>query len=298
MNTDHIKIFLAVYRAGSFVTVAKDRNVAPSSITRSVACLEAALKARLFHRSTRSVKPTEAGDLYFRQMASLMEGFDQAHELLAERGEGPSGRLRVSASVSYGQIVIAPQIKRFRDLFPKIELELILTDNRIDLISEQIDVAIRHGRLPDSGLTARKLTDVSYSLVASPHYLAIRPAVQHPKDLTAHELVAFSYSDFRSQWNFKKAEADFSLAITPTLIISNAAAICRCVSDGAGVALLADWTIERDLREKRLVKVLADWHVGATTQEANIWLVYPSSRFVPAPTRVFADFMQDIVRRT
>jgi len=291
MKTEQIKTFLAVYRAGDFISVAKERNVAPSSITRSVAALEATLKTQLFQRSTRSLRPTEAGDNYYRLMGPIMEEFDHAHDKLREDDLGPSGHLRVTASVSYGQIVIAPRLKKFRERYPNIELDLILSDGRIDLISEQIDVAIRHGRLPDSSLTARKLTDVTYKLVASPDYLSQNSKISSPESLKAHELITFGYEDFRDEWHFIKNDVQQAIAITPAIKISNAVAIRQCVRDGVGVALLADWTVEDDIKSKKLVRLLPLWTASGSTKDTAIWLVYPSSRYTPAKSKAFIDFM-------
>lgn len=291
MNTDQIHTFIAVYRAQSFIAVAKERNVAPSSITRAIAALETQLATRLFQRSTRSVTPTEAGDAYYMQMSPLMEAFDEAHDSLAQLGAGPSGRLRVSASVSYGQIVIAPLLKAFRECYPDIDLELILSDRRVDIISEQIDIAIRHGRLPDSALTARKLSDVTYKLVSSPEYLSQNAKIKTPDDLTEHDLLTFTYDDFRYEWTFQKKDEVKTLPISPVITISNAGAIRQCVERGMGIALLADWTVSADLASGKLVEVLPKWDVSGLAQNTMIWLVYPSSRFVPAKTRAFVDFI-------
>ena len=291
MNTDHIKTFLAVYQAGSFVSVAKERNVAPSSITRSIAALEGILKTRLFQRSTRKIMPTEAGVAYYRRMLAIMDEFDDAHDTLAARASGPSGRLRVTASVSYGQIIIAPQLPKFREQFPDVDLELILSDGRMNLIAEQIDVALRHGRLPDSSLTAKKLSDVSYHLVASPNYLANRPSITRPEDLATKDIVTFSYDDFRAEWLFEHKGVSQSVPIKPSLTISNSGAIRECVLNDAGISLLADWTISEDLKNGTLIEVLPKWRASGTSQNSAIWIVYPSSRFVPAKTRAFVDFM-------
>lgn len=293
MNTDHIKIFLAVYRAQSFVAVAKDRNVSPSSITRAVAALESSLSTRLFQRSTRIVTPSEAGDAYYKRIAPIIDAFDETHDNLTQRISGPSGRLRVTASVSYGQIVIAPKLSAFRERFPDIELELILSDSRVDIISEQIDVAIRLGRLPDSALTARKLSDVTYKLVASPDYLSGRDPVNAPEDLARHDLITFTYSDFRYEWRFQKRDVQQLMPITPCMTISNAVAIQHCIRDGMGIALLADWTVAKDLKSGRLTEILPQWRLSGANQDTSVWIVYPSSRYIPAKTRAFVDFISE-----
>ena len=293
MNIGQIRVFLAVYRAGSFVAVAKDLNVAPSSISRSISNLEDILKMRLFQRTTRKLMPTKAGEAYFGSIAPVMEEFDSLHNALADSSGGLKGHLRVSASVSYGQIVIAPLLKKFRDLYPQIALELILSDGRTDLIDERIDVAIRHGNLPDSSFIAQKISSVTYRLVASKSYLENAPSLEAPDDLPSHDLITFSYDDFRRAWKFHQNGKTQTVPIQAALIVTNAAAIRQCARDGAGIALLADWTVKEDLQSGKLTKLLPQWQASGTVKEANIWLIYPSSRFIPAKTRAFSEFMKE-----
>ena len=291
MNIDYIKTFIAVYRAGSFVEVAKEQNLAPSSVSRSIATLEEILKTRLFQRTTRSLTPTQAGEAYFEKMEPLIEEIDLVNQSLIDATTKPSGRLRVTTSVSYGQIVLAPKLAAFREQYPDIQLELILSDGRIDIINDQIDLAIRHGSLPDSSLITRKLTDVKYRLVSSNKYLEQREAPKTPQDLENHELVTFIYDDFRHSWTFETNEVSQSVPVQPVLTATNASAIRQCVRDGLGIALLADWTVLEDLQSGRLVELLTDWQISGVTTETAIWLVYPSNRFTPAKTRVFTDFL-------
>jgi len=293
MYIDSIKAFIAVYRAGSFVEVANDWNVAPSSISRSVASLEANLNTRLFQRTTRNLTPTQEGERYFEQISPLIEEVDLVHQSLIDTTATPSGHLRVTASVSYGQIVIAPKLKAFRKQYPNIELELTLSDGHIDLISDQVDVAIRHGSLDDSSLVARKLADVTYHLVSSKAYIDQNGVPRKPEDLQQHELVTFAYENFRHAWKFEVDGVSQSIPIKPIMTVTNAATIRQSVRDGVGIALLADWTIQDDLRSGKLVEILPKWKVQGLSTDTAVWLVYPSRRFVPAKTRAFIEFILD-----
>lgn len=291
MNTDYIKTFLAVYRSGSFVEVAKDQNLAPSSVSRSISALENLLKTRLFQRTTRNLTPTRAGEIYFERIAPLIEEMDLTHQSLIDAAATPSGRLRVTASVTYGQVVIAPRLKLFRERYPNIEVELLLSDGQVDLVNGQVDIAIRHGNLPDSTLVARKLADVNYRLVSSKTYLEQNGIPKSPDELRQHELVTFVYDNFRYAWVFEANGDTCTLPIKPALTISSAAAIRQCVINGAGISLLADWMIEEDLSKGLLVELLPDWKVSGASSDSSIWLVYPSSRFIPAKSKAFANFL-------
>jgi DNA-binding transcriptional LysR family regulator len=291
MKFEHLEIFSAVYRAGGFAAVASEHNVAPSSISRAIASLETSLQVRLFQRTTRKLTPTQAGELFFRRLEPLIEEFHVVRDEIADKPKNPSGRLRVTASVSYGQIVIAPRLKKFRRLHPNIELELILSDNYVDIIERRIDIAIRHGVLMDSALIARKITDVRYRLVASPDYLKTAPSVRKPSDIENHPVVRFSYDRFRSVWKFRKNNVVKSVTTKPSITVTNAAVILQCALDGHGLALLSDWMVKKEIQSGKLIEVLPDWDAAGASFDSAIWLVFPSRKFLPARTRAFADFI-------
>jgi len=291
MNIDQIKTFLAVYRTKSFVEVAKEQNVAPSSISRSIAMLESILKTRLFQRTTRNLTATQAGEIYFKKMEPLIEEIDLVNQSLINSTAQPSGLLRITSSVSYGQAVIAPILTEFQKKYPDIQLELILSDSRIDIINDQIDIAIRHGALPDSNLIARKLTDVQYKLVSSKGYLDKFGIPQEPEDLKSHNLVTFTYDGFKHNWVFKNNYESKKIAIQPVLTTTNALAIQQSIYKGLGIALLADWTVSEGLKSGELVELFSDWKISGETTETAIWLVYPSNKFIPAKTKAFANFL-------
>ncbi|MCP5168380.1 MAG: LysR family transcriptional regulator [Hahellaceae bacterium] len=291
MNLEHIKLFVAVYRAGSFATVAKDLNVAASSVSRAVATLEAQLNTRLFQRTTRNLTPTQAGERYFQRVEALVEEFEIAHQEIIDQSLEPSGRLRVTASVSFGQIVIAPLLKAFHEQYPNIYLELTLSDTRANMITDQFDVAIRHGRLPDSSFVARKLAEVNYVLVASPGYLKqVRP-ITTPEEIPLHSLISFTYPEFSKAWCFRRNGTEQVMPIKPFLTLTTASVIRDCVKNGMGVAMLADWTVKEDISNGSLVQLLPDWDVSGVSFDTAIWLVYPSRAFTPAKTAAFTDFL-------
>lgn len=293
MNLEQLAAFVDVYRAGGFAPVAKERAVAPSSVSRAIAALEGQLEVRLFQRTTRRLQPTEAGEAFFRRIAPLIEEIDAARAELADRAGRPTGRLRVTASVSFGQICIVPLLAAFRERYPQVELELILSDAALDLVGERIDVAVRHGALADSSMIARRLAAVRYRVVASPKYLKHASTIGRPADLQSHPCIAFSYEGFRSQWRFRRNGAVETVEIAPAITVSNAAAIRDCALSGLGPALLADWTVAADLAAGRLVDVFPGYRAAGATFESAVWLVFPSRTYIPAKARAFADFLVD-----
>mgnify|MGYP002700415788 CR=1 FL=1 len=297
MNLENVKLFVAVYRAGSFATVAKDFDVAASSVSRGIATLEGQLKTRLFQRTTRNLTPTKAGEQYFQRVEALVEEFDIAHQEIIDQSLAPSGRLRVTASVSFGQIVIAPLLKAFHEKYPNIYLELTLSDARANIVTDQYDVAIRHGQLSDSSLVARRLMDVKYMLVASPKYLKEAQRVIAPENIQQHSLVTFTYLEFSKEWYFRRNGAVDVIPIQPILTLTTASAIKTCVQNGMGMAMLANWSVKGEISAGSLVQVLPDWDVTGANFDAAIWLVYPSRAFMPAKTAAFRDFLFSAMSR-
>ena len=188
MDLTQLKAFLAVTEAGGFAAAADTLDVAPSTITRAVANLEASLGVRLFQRTTRSVVLTEAGQHFLNRVSPALDELDAAADLARQRNMELSGTLRVSASVSFGQYVIAPNLHRFAAQHPNLNVDLALSDEVTDLIADRIDIAVRHGDLADSSLIARRLARVSYRCVASPCYLEKSEPITHPKDVARHAL--------------------------------------------------------------------------------------------------------------
>lgn len=291
MNLEHIRMFVAVYRAGSFAGVAKDLDIAASSVSRAIAALEEDLKARLFQRTTRNLTPTQAGEQFYHRVEALIEEFDLAQQEIISQHQEPSGTLRITASVSFGQIIVAPLLKAFYHQYPKVRLEITLSDTRVNIISDQFDLAIRHGKLADSSLVARKLMSVNYALVASPEYLNSSAPLTKPDDIRRHNVIAFTYAEFNKTWRFKNPVADQTVAIAPILTLTSALAIKECVTNGMGVAMLPSWAIKEEIKSGSLVPVLAQWEVSGGSFGNGVWLIYPSRTFMPAKTKAFADFL-------
>ena len=291
MNIDELSIFIDVCRLGSFASVAKVRSTAPSSISRSIANLEDAVGARLFHRTTRKLSLTEAGKIYLARISPLIEELENARLEAADLADGPSGRLRITATTSFSHMVLAPLITKFLDEFPKVEFDLVLTDRRIDLVDERIDLALRHGALSDSSMVSRRLMSVDYLLVASPNYLKDAPKCENPNDLASHQTLTFALENFRTRWQFINNSQTIDTPIQPSITASSASALKELALQGAGISLLADWTVKEEIEQGTLVQLLPNWTALVGDDDPSIWIVYPSRTFLPAKTRAFIDFL-------
>ena len=297
MNIESLRIFTEVYQQRSFAAVAQQRNIAPSSVSRAIGSLEQSLSARLFQRTTRQLSPTEAGDRFYARISPIMEEFDTAREEVHKQSEQPRGTLKIAASVSFGQLVLSNLLIKFHEQFPGIRLELQFSDQPTDLIAESIDIAIRHGRLADSSLIAKRLVNVRYHVVASPEYLQQHGQVSHPNQLGDHRIISFSYENFRYRWALEKDGERLEQPISPVITATNADVIRRLTLAGSGISLLADWTIKQELESGALIDVFPDWHASGMHTDSAIWMVYPSRHYLPAKTRAFIRFLEQTIKK-
>jgi DNA-binding transcriptional LysR family regulator len=294
MDISVLQTFIEVVRKGSFAAVARGQNLDPSSISRSISGLEQELGIRLFQRTTRKLSLTEAGMTYFQRIEPLIEEMQQAVDVVKEVSGKPQGTLRITASASFGLKRIVPLLPEFEAMYPDLVIDLLLTDYRVDLLAERIDLAIRLGQLQDSTLIAQKLMSTPYSVCASPNYLQQNGNLDQPEDITKHNCLLFPLAGFRSRWLFRDQQGKISeIPVSGRTIISNAIGLQQCAIAGMGLALLPHWLIDQELESGKLVKVLPHYDVTATDFETSTWLVYPSRTYVPLKVKVFIDFLKE-----
>lgn len=285
-----LEIFVEVMRQGSFAAVARERNIDPSSVSRTIAALESEIGVRLFQRTTRQLAPTEAGITYFQRVEPLVEEMQQAIIAAKDISGQPKGTLRVTASVSFGLKCIVPLLPKFEAMYPELTVELLLTDAVVDLFAERIDVAVRLGQLADSTFIAQQLMRTRYWVCASPDYLQQWGQPQTPSDVEQHNCLLFPLAGFRTRWTFKDKDGDLKeISVRGRTIISNALALQQCARAGMGLALLPHWLIDEDVDTNKLVNLFPHYQVTATDFNTAAWLVYPSRAYIPLKVRVFAE---------
>lgn len=293
MDIALLRTFVAVARSGSFAARARESDVDPSSVSRAVATLEEQIGVRLFDRTTRRLALTEAGRLYLDRITPLLTELDGAADAARDVVSEPSGLLRVTASVAFGERWLMPRVASFRARHPRIALDLALTDAVVDLAAEGIDVGLRLGPSVSGSLVVTKLFDTRYRVVASPAYLRRRGRPDAPSDLAKHDGILFALPGYRSRWRFRgPGIGGVETLPRASLFIASALAIRRAALDGLGVALLADWTIRDDLRSGRLVDLFPKLEASAADFETAAWIVYPSRDYVPARLRAFIDYLK------
>ncbi|HEY8877097.1 MAG TPA: LysR family transcriptional regulator [Roseateles sp.] len=287
MDLEQLRTFIEVVRQGSFAGAARSLNLEPSKVTRAVAALETELGVRLLQRTTRQLSLTEGGESYLAQVSPLLAELDLAAEELRAGSGQLRGLVRITASVAFGQTVLVPLLPEIHRRHPGLELDLLLTDAVVDLVSQRVDIALRLGPAVNSSLVGQPLRDVRFRVVASPAYLKQHGRPRRPADLADCDCLRFPLAGYRSLWRFRSAPEGQveEVSIQGWLVASTALALRQAALDGLGPALLADWLIDTDLHAGRLVDLFPGLEATATDFDSAVWLLY-TAREKQLPKRV------------
>lgn len=292
-HLDDIAVFVAVVEEGSFSGAARRLRLPPTSVSRRVRDLEDRLGSRLLNRTTRSLSLTDAGQRYF-EAASAGLGLIAEADRAALGGQAePAGTIRISAPVNLAASLFGNTIANFLQRTPKVKVELLLTDDRVDLLRARIDVAVRIGELPDSSLVAKKLGMARRIYCASPAYLAARGTPQRPADLETHDCIVSGDSVEGNVWSFRKGNAVETVHVTGRVAV-NVMSFCTAAAvAGLGIAQLPEVMAQPELAAGRLRTVLDDYPVD----RGGIYLVFPSNRHPSAAVRAFVEHIEGSVGR-
>ena len=285
---DAMAVFVAIAEAGSLSAAARRLDVPLTSVSRKLAALERALDARLVSRTTRRLALTEEGRTYFERCKRILGDVEEAELALGESQSTPAGRLVVSAPTLFGRVCLAPLVPKFLVAHRRVDLDLDLSDRYVDLVDEGVDVALRIGRLADSSLVARRLGEFRRVVCGAPDYLARRGTPKAPDDLAAHDCIAFTMLQERSEWHFAGADGrEIAVRVPARLRANSADAVLEAALGGGGLALAPSWQVREHVRAGRLKLVLARF----ATRPAPIHALYPHARLLSAKTRAFVDFL-------
>ena len=279
-------LFVEVARARSFTRAAERLAIPTSTLSRRIGDIERSLGQKLLHRTTRSVSLTDVGALYFSRAVSLVDAAEEAHKHVRVLAERPAGLLRISMEAEIGPPLIAPVIADFRSTYPDVHFELDLSPRRVDLLSENYDVAIRLGALPDSDLTVRRLALMQVNLFASPGYVAARGHPGHPSALTSHARIHLLHQHHGGDWIVTKDGETVTVPSDRVISANNMSMILQLARAGAGIAVVDEILARREVEAGRLVPILADWCLPSVA----ISLLTPG-RILPVKTRLFVDLL-------
>jgi len=284
---DALRLFCSVAEFGSFTKAAEREGMTPGAASKQITALEERLQARLFERTTRSVRLTDGGQALLDRVRPWLDEYDGLEQGVADARSAPAGVLRVSAPVDFGARRLLPIITQFMNDWPAVEVRLSLADRMVDLVNEGFDVGVRIGNLPDSALIAKRLAPASMSVVASPDYLARAGMPDDPSELARHEMVIDRNKPAPHLLRFLKGDDMADVRIQGRLSLNGAVAAATAAESGIGIAALPRWAVEEALAEGRLVEVLTDWEA----EHRFLWAVFPSNRYLAHRVRLFVDFL-------
>ena len=284
-----LRVFVRVVAAGSFSAAGRQLDLAPSSVSRRINELEEELGARLFHRTTRKLSLTEAGQLYHERAVRILTDLDEAQLALSQLGS-PSGILRVTVPSGIGREMVATSIPGFLEQYPGVRIVMSMTDAVVDLVEERIDVAIRIGHLEDSSLRATKIGESRRVVCASPEYLERCGFPQTPQDLERHNCIIWRDHPGHNEWTFRGPGGISKVPVTGTFFAKSADALAAAAVAGLGLVLLPDWNMGIELRNRQLQMVLEDY--AAVPKASPIWAVHDQQRYVPPKVSEFVRFLR------
>lgn len=286
-RTAEMATFLSVACTGSLSAAARELALTPSAVSRMMTRLEKRLGVRLIVRSTRSLRLTAEGESYALAARRILKDLDDTELTIANRGS-PSGNIKLTTATAHSRLTIVPLLKEFLQRYPDITLEIDVSDQIRDVASGQVDVAIRFGQLPDSGLHARRLGDTGRVVLASPEYLAKAGVPQTPADLARHNCLDFSFRRLEPGWPFRKNGHDFMLAVSGNIIANNGETLVELAQQGIGITRVGRFHVQQALASGQLVALLEDYN--PQDREA-IHAVFIGGKNVPARIRVFVDYL-------
>jgi len=285
---DAIRVFVAVAEAGGFASAARALRLSPPAVTRAVAALEERIGARLLHRTTRTVRLTEAGARYLADAKRILAELEEAEAVAAGAHGEPRGQLAVTAPLLFGKMHVAPVVLDFLDRFPEVSARTLFVDRVVDLMDEGMDVALRIAVLPDSGLTAVRVGEVRRVVCAAPGYLARRGTPATPAELERHDCIGFQSAAAPAPWVFPARSGDGAETVRPPmrLLVNNADVAVAAARDGRGIVRVLSYQVAEELRHGSLAVVLADHE----PPPIPVQLVHLEGRRAAARVRAFVDF--------
>ena len=289
---DSMAVLLVVVEAGSLSAAARQLAMPLATVSRKVAALEAHLKTRLLHRTTRHLALTEAGSAYVAACRRILDEIGEAERTATGEYATPKGELTVTAPMMFGRLHIVPVVAEFLAQYPEIEINLVLTDRVMHLMDEHIDVAVRIGELPDSGLMATGVGKVRRVVCASPAYLARHGAPLTPAELAAHDCISFEVMESRRAWVFGAARSAQAVPVHSRLAVNTVDAAIAAATLGVGLVRVMSYQVMDALRNDTLRIVLEPFE----TRPLPVSLVHKGQAPLPLKLRAFLDFVTPRLR--
>jgi DNA-binding transcriptional LysR family regulator len=282
-----IVAFAAAARQGSFAGAARDLGISPSAVSKNVARLEARMKVRLFHRTTRQISMSPDGEELYERCQRILAEVEALDASAADARTGLRGTLRIDLPITYGRLVVVPVLARLSARHPGLAIDARFSDQVVDLVKEGLDAAVRIGSLADSRLVARMFDQQVLYACASPAYLRRHGAPQSPDELSAHTCLTFRVptSGRDRPWQFRHGRRDYTLSPDTGVRLGDGEALVSAAAAGMGLIQVPSYMAQQALQRRQLVEVLANYRPAPMP----ISLVYPSRRHTPLRVRMLAE---------
>ncbi len=284
-----METFVRVVEAGSFIAAADRLGISAAMVSRYVQNLEERLGTRLLNRTTRRIGLTEAGAAYFERCQQVLRDIEEMDLSVAREVQQPRGVLRVNAPVVFGTRHLSRFLAEYEQRFPKVAIDLSLTDRFVDLVEEGADVAVRIGTLTESSLVARRLCPIRLVLCASPDYLEQHGTPRTPEDLAKHNCLGYSYTRGGAEWELIGPDGPIIVPIRGSLRANHGETLCQAAIDGLGLALQPTFLAGEALAKGLLQPVL----LGYQPREISAYAIFLSRKFLSAKVRTFVDFLAE-----
>ncbi len=288
MHLEDLRLFVTVVDNGSFTKAAEQEGLSTSTLSRRLRKLEDDFGVRLLDRTTRSLQLTELGEEFYQRSLRIVEEVDNTRSMLKKKQDKPSGRLRIYAPVEFSRVHFQEILPAFAANYPDITLELFTSDSGQDLVQSRVDVMIHIGEPEDSSYIGKKIAVATTNYYASPDYLATHGVPEVPEDLLNHECIVEAFTqDHYNRWVFPDENQPKEVTVLAHYVIDSTYMCHRMVEKGLGISMLPDYICQEGLEAGKLKKLFG----GRYEICHNIYVLYPSRRYVPSKVKVFLDFL-------
>ena len=282
-----MRMFIAVVDGGSFAAAADRQAISRAMVSKQMQKLEAHLGTRLMNRTTRRLSLTETGRGFYERSVQIIGDVEEAEQIAGQLTSKPQGVLRVTIPLSYGQHHLAAIIGEYVQAYPQVQLDISLSDRKVDLIEDGLDLAIRIGTMTQSDLIARKIGSVRSIICASPAYLARRGTPITPVELSEHACLGYTLTGSGTDWRIEGVDGLVTVPIAGPIKADNGDIIRQAAISGAGILFQPHFIVDDDIASGQLVRILPQWQ----SEALGVYVVYPSRKHLSAKVRTFVDFL-------
>lgn len=287
-----MRVFASVAEEGGFAAASRKLDLSPAAVTRAVVALEEQLGARLLQRTTRNVRFTDAGRQYYENVRAILASIAEANEAVAESNTTPRGTLSITAPVMFGRMFVMPAVIDYMQRYPQVKLIAHLVDRVTNLVDEGMDVAIRIGHLPDSGLRAIKVGEVRRVLCASPAYLEKYGTPERPTELAQHSIICSSHVSSHTEWRFNANKEALLVRLEPRLTVTSNDAALSAAAGGLGIARLLSYQVWSEVEKGSLRLILEAFE----EEPWPVHVVHREDKLGSSKVRSFIDNMVENLR--